>query len=204
LTTIPKEAKMRRSTITIVLALLVPLVLAGCPKKPKYPLCKNDKDCMEGEKCVDGTCVQCQVDSDCPSGQACVEGVCGKDAGGGGDDEIAAGSVSSSVDECGLDTIFFDFDSSQLKPPAVAALKKVAECLIAKGAKDITIVGHCDPRGTEEYNMGLGLERANTIKKFLVTYGIAEGEMVVYSKGEEDAEGTDEEGWSKDRKGEFK
>jgi len=64
-------------------------------------------------------------------------------------------------------------------------------------------VGHCDPRGTEEYNMGLGLGRANAIKKYLVSYGVPEGDITLYSKGEEDSEGTDEAGWAKDRKGEI-
>ena len=49
----------------------------------------------------------------------------------------------------------------------------------------------------------LGLERANAIKKYLVSYGVSEGEITIYSKGEEDAEGTDEAGWAKDRKGEI-
>ena len=194
---------MRNMTATLSLGLVIVLFMAGCPKKPEYPLCNNDDDCREGETCVNGRCVECQVDSDCPSGQACVEGVCSEDTSGGGEDEVMAGSVSSSVEECALSNIYFDFDSAELKPAALNNLKTVAECLLSKGAKDITIVGHCDPRGTEEYNMGLGLERANAVKKYLVSYGVPEEEITIYSKGEEEAEGTDEAGWAKDRKGEI-
>jgi peptidoglycan-associated lipoprotein len=199
-----KEALMRKMTATISLGLAIALFMAGCPKKPEYPNCKSDDDCREGETCLNGRCVECQEDSDCPSGQACVEGVCTSDTEGkGGEDEVMAGSISSSVEECSLSNIYFDFDSAELKPAALASLKTLAECLLSKGAKNITIVGHCDPRGTEEYNMGLGLERANAIKKYLVSYGVAEEEITIYSKGEEDAEGTDEAGWAKDRKGEI-
>lgn len=194
---------MRKMMSFISLGLFIVLFMTGCPKKSDYPLCNSSDDCKEGEMCVDGRCVQCRTDSDCPSGMACVEGVCSEEAGEGGEDEIAAGSISSSHEECSMSSIYFDFDSAQLKPATVKALKETAECLLSKNAKDITIVGHCDPRGTEEYNMGLGLERANAIKKFLVNYGIAGEEITLYSKGEEDAEGTDEKSWAKDRKGEF-
>jgi peptidoglycan-associated lipoprotein len=197
---------MTRTLSLAALGLLVALCVTGCHKKPKYPLCNSNDDCKEGEMCVDGKCVQCRTDSDCPSGIPCVDGVCNKDAAGSeaGEGELSAGSVSSPYEECSLANIYFDFDSSQLKPAAVTALKAVAECLLSKGAKDVTILGHCDPRGTEEYNMGLGLERANAVKKFLVSYGVPGEEIKVYSKGEEEAEGTDEAGWAKDRKGEFK
>ncbi|MFH1435858.1 MAG: OmpA family protein [Pseudomonadota bacterium] len=199
---------MKKTALASMTALLALLFITGCPKKPpEYPLCNNDDDCREGETCMDGKCVQCKTDSDCPSGIPCVDGVCKEDEGTGGSgpgDEIAAGKVKTPYEECSIDAIYFDFDSAELKPDAVAALKKTAECLLEKGAKDITIIGHCDPRGTEEYNMGLGLERASTIRKFLVKYGVPEGETTVYSKGEEDATGYDEETWKEDRKGELK
>jgi len=188
------------------LFLIAVILLASCKKKPEYPVCKSDSDCKTGEKCHNGKCVQCITDSDCPSGNPCVEGICKseKEKESVSKNEINAGSVSTPYTECNLQNIYFDFDSYELKPEAVQNLKKVAECLLSKGAKDITIVGHCDPRGTEEYNMGLGLQRANAIKKFLVNYGIPSEQIKVYSKGEEEATGTDEESWALDRKGEFK
>jgi peptidoglycan-associated lipoprotein len=53
---------------------------AGCPG-PKYPTCDGDKDCKNGEKCVNKRCVQCAVDKDCPAGSQCVAGACQKKAG---------------------------------------------------------------------------------------------------------------------------
>lgn len=53
------------------------VVLGGCgDKSPKYPTCKGDKDCKEGEVCVDQRCLQCGDDDDCPDGQRCDEGAC--------------------------------------------------------------------------------------------------------------------------------
>jgi peptidoglycan-associated lipoprotein len=197
---------MKKVLPVVVCLIGLAFAVTGCKKKPEYPLCKSSKDCKEGEMCVDGKCVQCQVDSDCPSGEKCVQGVCSQasaDA-AGKPGTIAAGSVTSSEKECSLENIYFDFDSAVLRPDAVSALKETAQCLIKKGAKNIIVEGHCDPRGTEEYNMGLGLERANAVKKFLVNYGISKKEIKVFSKGEEEASGTDEETWSYDRKGTFK
>jgi len=198
---------MNRKLICSVVTVLVALGAAGCPKKPQYPSCKGDKDCREGEKCKDGKCVQCVVNGDCPSDEECEEGICTK----AGDllgtikgDTIAAGSVETGLAECSIGAIYFSFDSSELSQEAVDALKKVAECLLAKEVTSITITGHCDPRGTEEYNMGLGLERAGVIRAFLVNYGVPSAHIKIYSKGEEEATGTDEGGWAEDRKGELK
>ena len=196
---------MKKALVTMACMMVLSVAFLGCKKKPDYPLCKSSADCKEGELCVDGRCVQCQTDSDCPSGEACVDGVCSvADASSMRPGSYAAGSVTSSEKECSLESIFFDFDSAELKPAAVGALKETAQCLLKKGATNITVEGHCDPRGTEEYNMGLGLERAKAIKNFLVAYGIPKTEIKVYSKGEEDASGTDETTWAYDRKGIFK
>ncbi len=190
------------SALTAILFII--LCAAGCKKKPEYPLCSNDGDCREGEFCVNGSCVECRTNEDCPGGKECIEGLCAvvvdaPDEPGEG--ETSSGSLQTPYEECSLANIYFAFDSAELKPKAVEALKKSAECLLSKGAEDIVIVGHCDPRGTEEYNMGLGLERAHAIKKYLANYGIPEGEMTTYSKGEEDATGYNKATWAEDRKG---
>jgi peptidoglycan-associated lipoprotein len=59
------------------LAFFAMLSLGGCKdKKPKYPACGGDKDCKDGEKCINKECRQCGSDSDCPDGQECQEGAC--------------------------------------------------------------------------------------------------------------------------------
>jgi len=187
-------------------SLLLAVAVTGCKKKPEYPFCKSDKDCKEGEMCHNGKCVQCVSDSDCNEGQMCMDGICAAaeaKVDKNDKDKVAAGSVLSSDTGCTIKNVYFDFDSSELRPDTIEELKKVGNCLISKGAKKVIILGHCDPQGTEEYNMGLGLARARSIKKFLAAYGISKKAIKVYSKGEEYAEGTDEAGWALDRKGEF-
>lgn len=66
----------RRLLLAIVAGLWAAL-LSGCPdKKPKSPACDSDKDCKDGQHCVNKTCVQCGDDSHCPEGQECVNGGC--------------------------------------------------------------------------------------------------------------------------------
>jgi peptidoglycan-associated lipoprotein len=74
---------MRYRCLLIAIALgLAAGTLTGCPqKKPKYPACASDKDCKDGQKCVNKTCVQCAEDSDCKDGETCESGACvAKDA----------------------------------------------------------------------------------------------------------------------------
>lgn len=66
----------RRLLIALALGLAVGL-LSGCPtKKPKYPACNSEKDCKDGQKCVQKTCVQCSESSDCGDGETCEAGAC--------------------------------------------------------------------------------------------------------------------------------
>jgi peptidoglycan-associated lipoprotein len=77
--------------------------------------------------------------------------------------------------------------------------------LQANGGLSIEIVGHCDERGSDEYNMALGMRRANAAKQWLVDRGIAEGRIVVKSMGEEQptAMGSSEDAWAQNRRDEF-
>jgi peptidoglycan-associated lipoprotein len=77
--------------------------------------------------------------------------------------------------------------------------------LQANGGLSIEIVGHCDERGSDEYNMALGMRRANAAKQWLVDRGIAENRIVVKSMGEEQpaAMGANEDAWAQNRRDEF-
>jgi peptidoglycan-associated lipoprotein len=101
--------------------------------------------------------------------------------------------------------IYFDFDSSAITDFAQEVLAEKAEWLRANPAATVVIEGHCDERGTSEYNLALGDRRANTVKNYLVNLGIASNRMRTISYGEErpaDPRHT-EEAWAKNRRAHF-
>lgn len=102
--------------------------------------------------------------------------------------------------------IYFDFDKSELKPGAKSVLKKKADWLSDNSSYALRIMGHCDERGTSEYNLALGERRAHAAKKFLVALGISADRIYTVSYGEEKPAlmGHNEDAWSKNRRDEFK
>jgi peptidoglycan-associated lipoprotein len=101
--------------------------------------------------------------------------------------------------------IHFDFDSSTLTPEAQLILKKKAEWLQNNPEAMSTIEGHCDDRGTSEYNLALGDRRATSTKNFLVDLGISASRLTTISYGEERPvdPGQNEEAWAKNRRCHF-
>jgi peptidoglycan-associated lipoprotein len=96
----------------------------------------------------------------------------------------------------------FNFDSTDLSNAEKDILNQVASCLTTgplKGRK-VQLVGRADPRGEQEYNMELGENRANTVKKYMTGLGVAADHVSLTSRGKLDATGTDEAGWAKDRR----
>lgn len=81
--------------------------------------------------------------------------------------------------------IHFEYDSSELNEMAKTGLKEKAAWLKANSSSMVTIEGHCDERGTTEYNLALGDRRANTAKNYLVNLGIAASRLNTISYGEE-------------------
>jgi len=86
--------------------------------------------------------------------------------------------------ECVLDTVYFEYDRSDLTAPARKLLERSAECMRARPGVAVAIEAHTDNRGTEEYNIALTLRQAQAVKKFLVNLGIAEDRLRVSSYGE--------------------
>jgi peptidoglycan-associated lipoprotein len=105
-----------------------------------------------------------------------------------------------------LQNIYFDFDKFNLKPEAIQKLDKTAAWLSENPGVKIRIEGHCDERGTNEYNLALGDRRANTAKKYLVNIGIGADMLSTISYGEERPAdpGHNETAWWKNRRDEFK
>ncbi|KUG23133.1 18k peptidoglycan-associated outer membrane lipoprotein [hydrocarbon metagenome] len=101
--------------------------------------------------------------------------------------------------------INFDFDSSSIRPDAREILKTNAYYFMRNRVSSIIIEGHCDERGTAEYNMALGERRAQETKKFLVNLGINESIVKTVSYGEERPldPNNNEEAWTKNRRAHF-
>jgi peptidoglycan-associated lipoprotein len=207
-----------------VAAFLVTAALAASGCGPAYPKCDDDNDCQKNEFCVNGMCQQCRTDSDCTSRQRCASGRCEDIAGYctttgecGVNEECQANRCVAKAQEtaetpqepempsgpCSLKPVYFDFDSSDLTPDTRDAISRNASCLRELNVNKLHLTGLTDPRGTEEYNLALGERRALAAKKYLQS--LSTGASLSHSSmGEEMAKGTDESGWSQDRRVEFK
>lgn len=104
-----------------------------------------------------------------------------------------------------LEKIYFDFDSYKLSDEARSTLVKNADLLRKGSAGKVRIEGHCDERGSDEYNLALGEKRGRAALHYLVTMGIPGERLSVISYGKEKpAEpGHDETAWAKNRRDEF-
>jgi peptidoglycan-associated lipoprotein len=101
-----------------------------------------------------------------------------------------------------LKDAFFDFNSSALRPDAQQNLSDSAQFLKSKPKFDVLIEGHCDERGTEQYNLALGEHRAYQAKEYLATLGYDTSRMktISYGKDRPFDTGHDEEAWAKNRR----
>lgn len=102
-------------------------------------------------------------------------------------------------------TIYFDFDKYDIKGEFRDVLNAHAEYLASNPSAQMTIEGHCDERGTREYNIGLGERRANAIQQILTLQGASARQITTISYGEERPVelGHDESAWGKNRRGEI-
>jgi peptidoglycan-associated lipoprotein len=101
--------------------------------------------------------------------------------------------------------VFFDYDMSEIRDDAQTALRAKVDILRASPQVQIRIEGHADERGSTEYNMALGNRRAEAIRQFLVGFGLAENrfEIVSFGEGRPLAQGSDEDSWARNRRGQF-
>lgn len=250
--------KMIKKAILLgLMGLAAALLVSGC--KPKYPSCKKDDHCNEGEYCVNNLCQQCRdsgdcgegkqcmdgacseipgyctsssdcaagqvcrnnqcgpcvANGDCAEGTVCMEGICGKAECTTEEDcpaglscvgyrcKVVENVTSADTGDCEIEPLYFGFDSADMSAEMRSTLERNYDCYQKRGG-ELRIEGHCDPRGTTEYNLGLGDRRARLVGKALNTLGLEQSKMSIVSKGEEEAVGTDEAGWAKDRKVVFK
>jgi peptidoglycan-associated lipoprotein len=115
----------------------------------------------------------------------------------------AAGSDSGRIE--GLSTVFYDYDKSSLSSQAKKTLQDNAAWMKKNSGVKLQIEGHCDARGSLEYNLALGERRANAAKNYLTSLGIPGSRLVVISFGKEKplVNGDSEEAYSKNRRSNF-
>ncbi len=147
--------------------------------------CRADADCPEGKECIGEKCVakpkmECDAETPCGPGKKCQDGRC--------------------VWACEFQNIYFDYNESFLTTEARKILNTNVECAKTVGVP-FTIQGHCDERGTEEYNLALGQRRANSAQKYLKN----KGTMSTISYGEERpvCSQSAESCWWRNRRAEF-
>ncbi len=145
-----------------------------------------------------------------PSGEEGAGGGAGG-AGGMGSAETSAATAGGSWSGSPLEdpnsplyqkVIYFDFDSSEIKPEFLPVLRAHADYLIRTPSAHVMIEGHCDERGSREYNIALGWRRANAVKEFLEAEGVSPLQLETISYGEERpaVPGHNEEAWAKNRR----
>ncbi len=97
---------------------------------------------------------------------------------------------------------FFDYDRAVIKPADLAALELHAEYLTENRGANVVLEGHCDERGTREYNLALGENRSNAVRTFLTSAGVSPRQIETVSYGEErpDDPGHSEAAWGRNRR----
>ncbi|HVG60240.1 MAG TPA: OmpA family protein [Hyalangium sp.] len=184
---------------------------------PKGPECTLDNQCGDGRICEAGKCAdaQCKGDAQCPAGNKCERGRCqppkdtctsNTDCGEG--QECQAGRcVTAGPKECNWEPVQFGFNEASLTSEAQGRLSELADCIKeTKVTGRITLEGHADERGTEEYNLQLSNRRAASVKRYLTTLGIPARnlEAVGYGETRPVNSASDEEAWGQNRRVEFR
>jgi len=167
---------MNRYSLKAVL--LTALILAGCGQKPS----PAEISALSGEA---------DEQNRIASGDYDAEG-----------NYIGPGSQTDLQRSAGSDRVFFGFDSFALDNEDRETLRRQAEWLARFPEVSIVIEGHCDERGTRDYNIALRERRANAAKNYLAALGVSPGRMTVVSYGKERpaATGSDESAWSQNRR----
>ena len=115
-------------------------------------------------------------------------------------------SIRDQIQAFESEPVYFDYNSPDLRPQYRPVLEKKATWLKSHPEYSLKIEGHCDERGTAEYNLALGERRAKVVMSYLVSLGVSPGRISTISYGEErpNASGHDERAWAKNRRADFR
>jgi peptidoglycan-associated lipoprotein len=187
---------MSRIRLTVVLVgVLAVLTAAGCSSR-RNPTPQPAPDLTEDPEVVDTTppAPPSRLTDTLPPPPAPLV-----------EDEIANRSLDELNRDSPLRPVFFAFDSSELDDAGRAAASANAEVLRRYPTWVITVEGHCDERGTPEYNLALGERRATSVKTYLASLGVPGERVRVVSYGKEFPfdPGHTEQAWAQNRRGHF-
>ena len=175
--------KMRVTVIiNIVLVSMLVFMDTGCKSKGKEGVEGEGPTLIEGENVVDGLY----------DAAGAVEGTSFRD-------------LYAPVEDVTFASVYFTLDSYSLLPNEIAKITMVGEHLNANVNHVLIVEGHCDERGSNEYNLSLGENRALAVRSYLVNMGVSPDRIQTISFGEEKpaVTGMDESAWSMNRRGEF-
>src|SRR5215469_6121635 len=169
--------KVSLHRVMVVLLLVGACALSACASKPSKPATSGEQGMAN-------------------SG---AEGAGASNANAGGSDDEAAGPQAGLLAKR---TVYFDFDSSEIKGEGTDIVAAHAKYLAANPGTRVRLEGHTDERGSREYNIGLGERRAQSVRRALLLQGAADTQISTVSYGEERpaVPGHDEAAWAKNRR----
>ena len=162
----------------------------------KLGYCDDSRPCSGNQKCRDNMCgAECLDNNECGSNQYCDEGSCTAkpECGPNADKtectpgyECESGKCVERFTECRpSEPVYFDFDRSNVKRSERSKLDEVAECFKGEHVANMTLGGHTDEEGDVSYNLALGEERANSVRKYLERVGVSSSLLNPVSYGED-------------------
>ncbi len=186
---------MRTRSVTLMFICVAAVLVAGCPKKP-VPVARPVPPPAAAEE---------PAPTPSPAKPATVTETPVVAEPAIGEDPMASRSIDELNRDSPLKPAFFAYDSDELTAEARAALDENAEILKRYPAWVLTIEGHCDERGTAEYNLALGERRAVAALSYLVSLGIEQRRLRTVSYGKEFPfdPGHDDAAWAKNRRAHF-
>jgi peptidoglycan-associated lipoprotein len=188
----------KKSLVIIVLVLSVGLFLTGCPKKT---VMKEEPSMTKEDAAARERAEQAMKEQELKAKEEAAKRELDKSLVAKQEPGIEGTVFESSL----LKDIRFDFDKYDIRPEDTEILKGNAALLKRYPNVKIQIEGHCDERGTTEYNVALGERRANSTKRYLLSLGISADRLSTISYGEEKPldPGHTEEAWAKNRRAHF-
>jgi len=200
--------------LTMALLMTIPLLLSGCPKRPEVAKIDTQPTAAQTPETMPSTATPRPSMAPPTPSQSYSSSLTTKEElitpPTPVQEQPAKGAPSAGPTGTGgqvspLKDIFFDFDKSNIRDDAKPNLLEDQQWLKANSAAQITIEGHCDERGTAEYNLGLGERRTKAARDYLVAAGIDATRMKIISYGKERpfVLGHDEAAWKWNRRAHF-